>query len=268
MEKGFQGELQFDSLTENLQNDCLILNDLQLRANNTEFQMDTLIIFQKMLYIIEVKNYEGEYSYDPEMFQMAFGKEVLNPLAQLNRSKSLLRLLLQSLNINFSIEGKIVFVNPQFTLYKASPDLPFIYPTQLKSFLTKLDTIPSHLNSSHKKLAEKLTSMHLTGLSPNAKLPAYEITQLRKGITCKKCYSFSISTVGRKVVCSECGCEELVTTAILRSIEELKLLFPHRKITTREVHDWCQVIDSKLRIGRLLRKHFKMKGIHQWAFYE
>jgi hypothetical protein len=44
LKKGYEGEEMFDTLTENLQCECFILNDLLLKTNNTIFQIDTLII--------------------------------------------------------------------------------------------------------------------------------------------------------------------------------------------------------------------------------
>src|SRR5438093_80796 len=65
-EKGFQGEVQFDKLTEKLQRDCHILNDLQLESNKSSFQLDSSLIFQDTYSLFDVKNYEGEYVYDAE----------------------------------------------------------------------------------------------------------------------------------------------------------------------------------------------------------
>lgn len=43
LNKGFEGELQFDALLEKLTCDCLILNDLILSLNNQTFQIDSLV---------------------------------------------------------------------------------------------------------------------------------------------------------------------------------------------------------------------------------
>ena len=61
LKKGFEGEEMFDSLTEILDCDCYILNDLRLMFNNSVFQIDTLIIFQKIIQVFEVKNYDGDF---------------------------------------------------------------------------------------------------------------------------------------------------------------------------------------------------------------
>jgi len=59
--KGNEGEMRFDTFTEKLQCECLILNDLLLEINNTTFQIDSLIITQEKIFLYEVKNFEGDY---------------------------------------------------------------------------------------------------------------------------------------------------------------------------------------------------------------
>jgi hypothetical protein len=268
--KGFEGEVQFDLLTEKLQNDCYILNDLLLEVNNTIFQLDTLIIYQEAIYQFEVKNYEGDFCYEKDSFNRISGKERQDPLDQLKRSKSLLRQLLQNLGYNtVPIEGYVVFINPDFTLFQAPKDLPFILPTQLNRFLKKLNVKTSILNNRHKNLADKLVSLHQTE-SPytRARIPAYEYDKLKKGFTCKVCNSFSISVHGRMIICDVCGCNELVESAVIRGVGEIKLLFPNRKITTNVIHDWCRVVECKKRISRILGKNFNLIGFGQWSYYE
>src|ERR1700748_3760767 len=63
LEKGYKGEVLFDSLTEKLHCECFILNDLLLNLNNSTFQIDSLIISPEAIYLFEVKNYEGDYYY-------------------------------------------------------------------------------------------------------------------------------------------------------------------------------------------------------------
>jgi hypothetical protein len=268
LEKGYLGEVQFDALTEKLECDCLVLNDLELEIDNTKFQIDTLIIYQDLLYMIEVKNYEGDYCYDPDSFTTKSGTVLKNPLDQLKRSKTLLRQMCQRNGITLAIEAYVVFVNPAFTLYQAPKNLPFIFPTQLSRFLEKLNSKSSILTIWHTKFADHLVSLHNNKLYHD-QIPYYEYEHVKKGITCKACNSFSLTLPSRnmRIVCSECGCKELVEVAVLRSLEEYKLLFPDRKITTRAIHDWCQVVQLK-RIQSILSRNYKKIQVHRWSFYE
>jgi hypothetical protein len=257
----------FDFLTEKLESDCYIMNDLLLKVNNTLFQIDTLMIFQDIIQFFELKNYQGDYFYEKEKLYTKGKTEIKDPLLQLKRSESLLRQLLQSLRISIPIEGSVVFINPEFTLYQAPLNEPIIFPTQLNRYMKKLDTTLSRLNGTHEKLADKLMSLHIED-SPYKMLPAYNYHLLKKGVTCANCHSLLVSVEGNKCVCGHCKYEEEVESAVLRNVGEFMLLFPDRKVTTNEIFEWCGVIGSKKRINRILVKNFKSVGVGPWTFYE
>jgi hypothetical protein len=268
LEKGYQGEVMFDKLTEKLQSDVIVLNDLCLEFNNSTFQIDTLIISQETIYPFEVKNFEGDFYYESDNFQTISKREIMNPLDQLKRSKSLLRQLLQNMGVHLPIEGYVIFINPEFTLYQAPLNAPLIFPTQLNRLIKKLNQSPSKLNGQLQKLANQLISMHQI-VSPYTKFPTYEYEQLKKGPICSVCNSFMpLSASGKKLDCNKCGHREDVKSAVLGSVEELKLLFPDKRITTNCVYVWCKVVPSKKQISRILKENFKMIGFGQWTYYE
>ena len=66
LKKGYEGEMLFDTFTEKLQCDCLVLNDLLFEVSNTTFQIDTLLIMHKKIYFYEVKYHEGDYYYEKD----------------------------------------------------------------------------------------------------------------------------------------------------------------------------------------------------------
>jgi hypothetical protein len=269
LEKGFKGEVQFDLLTEKLQSECLILNDLLLEVNNSKFQIDTTIIFQETIYPFEVKNYEGDFIFKPDRLERISGKDYKNPLDQLKRTKFLLRQLLNNLGFNVPIEGSVVFINPEFTLYHAPPNEPYILPTQLNKLIKKLEKLPAKLTNRHIKIADTLASLHQIE-SPYARLQTYDYSQLPKGITCVTCNSFKVTfhAGARKVVCDYCGCEEGLESAVLRNVEEIKLLFPDKKITTTLVLEWCGGIGSKKTINKYLKKNYRSMGKKKYTYYE
>jgi len=266
LEKGYAGELKFDLLTESLQDQRLTLNDLLLQQNGTFFQNDSIILSQEALYLFEIKNYEGEYFYENEKLYMRSGKEVKDPILQLARNESLLRQMLQSLGYKIRVEAYVVFVNPEFTLLQAPFDYSIIRPTQLNRFFKKLN-IPSRLNGMHYKLAEKLCSLHYEK-NPFPRKHDYSYERLKKGGICLSCGRF-LDIAGRnKLVCGFCGKEESIASAILRNVDEIRLLFPDNKITTNCVHEWFGGNLSKKMIGRVLKENYKAIGNKKYTFYE
>ena len=267
LHRGYEGEILFDNFTEKLQCECLILNDLLLEVNNTSFQIDCLIITGDKTYLYEVKNYAGDYYYQNDKLFKKPRLEVINPLHQLSRSEPLLRQLLLPTGFNPQIDASVVFINPSFTLYQAPLDKPFIFPTQIKQHMRSINEMPSKLMEKHRKLADRLLSLHLSE-SPYNQLPSYEYGQLRKGIICFKCHSFSVSVKQRECVCQECGYKESLTSSVLRIVKEFEILFPNEKITTNNIHDWCQVVNSKKSIRRILSSNLTAVGSQQWTYYK
>ncbi|WP_053364342.1 nuclease-related domain-containing protein [Bacillus sp. FJAT-27251] len=269
LEKGFQGELVFDQWLTNLKVEVIILSDLLFEAQKTKFQIDSLAITQDRLYLSEVKNFEGDYLYDTEndRFFICSGKEITNPLHQLQRCDTLLRQLLGNLGFQFQIVSQLAFVNPEFSLYQLPRDLPIVLPTQLNGFIRKINGTPSNLHRRHKVLADQLLSNNIKE-SPYPKLFKYEYGRLRKGICCKACKSFKLVVKGSVLVCSKCSCKERVDEAIVRSTYEYKLLFPTEKLTAKTIKEWCAIIESDWIIRRTLKETFMAKGNGQWTYYE
>ncbi|WP_079510241.1 nuclease-related domain-containing protein [Mesobacillus jeotgali] len=267
LENGYQGELRFDVMTETLTSSCLILNELLLEVERTTFQIDTLIIFDGTIYLFEIKNNKGDYLYKPDSLTSTTGVSIKNPLDQINRSKLLFKKLLHQLGYNFTIKASVVFVNPEFTLYHAHPDLPFIFPTQIKRLLDNLNNQPGKVSTNHHKLATKLVSLHQIDSKYN-KLPPFQYDELKKGITCCECDSFSVTATHKFLECEDCRGKELIESAVLRTVEEYKLLFPDRAITTSSIQQWCMVIQNSKRIRRILSKNLIIDGSRKWTSYK
>lgn len=266
LKKGFEGEVKFDRQLMNFSNNWLVLNDLLLEFHNTLFQIDTLLISQETVYFFEIKNYEGDFYIEDDIWFLKSKTEIKNPLLQLERSKSLLRRFLQQCHCNLEVKAYLIFMNPEFTLYHAQLDLPIIFPTQLHRFLNNLGKISSNLDHQHFELAKLILSKHIDK-SPYSLLPNYDFHMLKKGITCASCHNFLTTKKERIFVCDVCGAPESIKSAILRNIEQFSVLFPREKITTNTIHAWCHVINSKKMIQRILTTEFKCVGHGKNAYY-
>lgn len=108
-EKGYEGEVIFDTLIHDL--NTLVINDLLLEVGDTIFQIDTLIIFYGRIYLIDIKNFEGEYCYESSIFKTITGSEKKDPMLQLNRCHSSLRQLLQKYGYDYPSSKSIIIIN-------------------------------------------------------------------------------------------------------------------------------------------------------------
>ncbi|WP_134699451.1 nuclease-related domain-containing protein [Ammoniphilus sp. YIM 78166] len=266
LSKGFMGEKKFDEWLEPLINTRLVLHDVLLEHNNTKFQIDSLLITSDKIYLFEVKNYEGDFYIESEKWLSHSKNEIKSPLLQLQRNESLFRRLQQDLGYNFTIESYVIFVNPEFHLYQAPANLPLIFPTQLNRFICKIKRFPSRLADIHSKFAEHLHSLHIND-SPYSRLPEYHFSALKKGICCLACHKLHTSFRKTTLTCKSCGSRENYIPAVLRSVEEFKLLFPDRKITSNDIYEWCEIIKTKRVIWEILSSNFTLVGRGKSSYY-
>ncbi|MEC1638470.1 nuclease-related domain-containing protein [Schinkia azotoformans] len=273
LEKGYEGEVQFDHLLAPLQGEFIILNDLLFEINNTYFQIDSLLLAPEKIHLYDVKNFENDYIIDNDnnwysILKNDRKKESKNPIHQLNRCELLLKQQLQRLGFKSPITSKLVFVNPNFYLYQAPPNHPIIFPTQLDRFVNQLNSqlTTAKLKERDFKLAQQLLQNHKDE-SPFKNRPDYTFEGLKKGIYCKSCQSFDVFTNPKTIVCNKCGFREKIEAAVLRNVEEYKMLFPDIKVTTTAISEWCGIIKSDNTIRKVLTTNYQSIGKQRGTHY-
>ena len=262
VEKGYEGELRSDFWLKGLTNNWLILNHLLFDYRGSLFQIDTMIIAFEKIYLLDVKNFEGDYSVKDDKWYNPADILQKNPLHQLERCETLLKKLLHELGYHFSIDSYLIFNNPEFHLYTTSKNPAIIFPTQLNRFLKKLNTRPVKLNKRHFDWAQKLVDRHIEE-SPYKRIFNYTYEQQKKGVTCPNCNTFYTN----QLTCKNCGYVDEVDAAILRSVKGFILLFPEMKVTTNGIYEWCGGFWSKKVIRRVLSKNYKLVGHRISAHY-
>jgi hypothetical protein len=268
LEKGYEGEKKFDMLASRLQEERYHINDLLLEVNGSYFQIDSFIISQGVIHLLDIKYFYGDcYIESDKLYAVTTGREYKNPLIQLNRSATLFRQLLQYHKLNYIVDPYVIFINPEFTLLQAPMNQPFILPTQVNRFLNDINKLPSKLNDDHMKLAQKMISLHQTK-NPYVIFPEYEYDQMQKGNYCIICGSFHIVQKKSILVCGKCDGHEKIETAVLRNVKEFMLLFPERRITTQSIHEWCKVDISTKTVCRILKKNYTAFGNTRDTYFE
>ncbi|KGA97050.1 hypothetical protein AJ85_11020 [Alkalihalobacillus alcalophilus ATCC 27647 = CGMCC 1.3604] len=258
--KGFEGEQKFDQwFDQDSSENWLQLNDLTFEVNNSIFQIDALIITSNQLFLFEVKNYEGDYKVESNRWFTLAGKEIQNPLLQLQKTETLLRQLLQQHNIHLNICPYLIFIHHEFQLFNNSIDAPIIFASQLNRFMKNFQQEHSKRVASNSSFIQKLLALHLEDPPQHRELE-YHYDKLNKGVLCKKCQSLNTQIDGRTIYCFECCYKEPKDLALKRTVNEYRLLFPDNPLLTNTLLNWCQVICSRKTLLRLLKKDYKLTG--------
>lgn len=255
LQKGFEGELAFDGMTEELGMGCIVINDLFLQPKlSNAFQIDTLVVIGETLYLYEIKNYSGDYCYGAEMLLKRPDFELSNPLIQVQSTKNKLKLFLNELGYHVKVKAYVVYVHPEFTLFHAPENETNILPSQIKRHFASL-RIEIALTIKPPKNFVKDLMMHKSDSPLFTKdFPKYNFTDLKKGMVCEGCGSFELIKYRQTYCCSDCGYKNTIHSILLNAITEYQQLFPDSKLSTRIIYDWCDETMSKKRIKRALNE--------------
>lgn len=253
LQKGFAGEQLFDKLTVQLNSNCLTLNDLFLQPHlSNAFQIDSLILTERTLYLYEIKNYSGEYYYDEEMLVKIPNFKVSNPLIQAQNTKNKLTIFLKELRYEIEIKAYATYVHPEFTLFNAPKHEGILLPSQLKSHFDNIQKQSKPLTNFHKEIAADLIAHQTDPMLFTNDIPNYSFAGLRKGLCCEECNSLDLELRRNQYHCCSCGYEHFINSALSACIKEYQRLFPNDKLTTSILYIWCAGKISRKRITRML----------------
>ncbi|SEL18018.1 nuclease-related domain-containing protein [Alkalibacterium pelagium] len=268
LKSGFEGEILFDSYVESiLGGDMFVLHDLLLSVNGSSIQIDALILLNNRVYLFEIKNYKGEYSYESGKYISKTGYTIVSPNNQLERTTTLFNQLMKQWNYSVNVNEKLVFINKEFTLFGAPPDDRVCLPTQVHTFLRNLNGQETALNPKMRQLANRLLDNHKQSVPFQLKLPDYDWEGLQKGPTCEQCRSFNLVYTQRSCTCKSCGFNTSRIDNIVGNIDEIRLLFPDMILRTHIVHEWVGGEVSIRTIRRLLNSQYKRMGHSHNAHY-
>ncbi|SFC13579.1 Nuclease-related domain-containing protein [Alkalibacterium subtropicum] len=254
LKKGFEGEELFDQLIQkHLGTDVLVLNDRLVTYNGSTAQIDALVVIGNILYLYEVKNYEGEYQQLAGQFRRLKGKDFICPSVQLYRTEKVLQQMISQWTESLEICSFVIFVSPDFTLYDARITNPFILPTQISTHFTKLKNAQLQSSIESKRILNKLQSESRSGETYRGTPQEYKYEELKKGLICPDCCSFNLKLSERQAICLDCGRKISADALLLNHMNEIKMLFPETDLTTSLVYEWIAGKFVKRRIGRLLR---------------
>lgn len=249
--QGYKGEKKYAKLLrEEVSAEFISLFGLLLRQRHSVFEMDCLLILRKQLWLIEVKSFVGEYSFiDDRFYAEKAQRAYANPIHQIKRAETNLTGLLTQMNIAAPVYSYVVFVNEAFTLFTDKKPM-IILPTQLKEFFTQINQAAGGVSSSHEKLAERLSGLHMTD-NPYEQVPVVDYRQLAKGLFCRSC-RMRVTKQRYGVFCQKCLAYESIDSAIMRAVVEFQILFPDESIKTAVMYEWIGGMFSMHTLRRVL----------------
>lgn len=240
---GYAGELRVDrELSETrFFDDYISLKSILVGKEASYCQIDSLIICQKFILIIEVKNIPGILRYDKETHQLTRQKEngpiegMGNPEGQLQRSKRFVKRMLDQHHMTIPVHGMIVFSNPASILEKPFPNSLAIHVSGLYQALENLHQLYADQSIPHfdTRNVHQLFIQNEPALPPikPSYIPTKVFSDLKRGVLCPNCVLTKLDYINAFWRCSICSHKD--EKSHLTTLQEYRILYSE-VITTNE----------------------------------
>lgn len=269
VQTGYQGECLLDKWTkEALIDPESYLDDVNLSYKGSDFQVDKLLVQDDTLYVIDVKNYNGAYSYHDGCWY--YDDRVLphNIFEQLTRAQGLLARCLSDQKVSLKIQSVLVFTSTALVLDIQEP------PTHIaiKNLVETYEWLAMFKQGS----TEVISSIGQNKVNWKQSLIRYFVPPYReahdfsrtphrpyrRGICCPQCTGFLVSHGRFTVICHNCGFVEAKEHAYVRTICDYGVMYFRHDIKRRALCEFFGADYSERYIQNMLYKYFvpKTKG--------
>lgn len=268
LRRGYLGEKVLEKFIAATNSEKMIaLFDYLFEINETECQIDCMLLTSGGIILLEAKHHSGDYYVESEkLFHLQTKREIRDPLIQIERAAYLFKQLLGELQVSMDVHSYVVFTNETFLLYGATPQLPMIFRPQIPRFLQKVDANAGRLTKQTQRLARLLTKRR-KAISRYARKPKYDLSEIKRGVFCEGCRG-ELKRVSRESFSCEL-CERHFSTdkVALYAASTFNLLFPNEKITPALMVDWCGGQLKRDVIRLTLQRHLEYHPNGRYSYY-
>lgn len=249
---GFRGEQAIDYQLSLLDGEYQIFQDVRLPYKETTyFQLDFLLVTDRFLLILEVKNIAGTLFFDQSFHQLIRTmnekeEAFADPVLQVRKHKQQLHTWMKNNKLpSIPIETLIVISNPS-TLIKTAPQHKEIY-----RLVTHAAHLPAKIhsldNAFQNKSCEKNDLRKMIRLLQRQHTdPDYDILQrfqmapaeIVTGVLCPTCFLTPLTRKTAQWFCSKCT--SLFQNAHLQALMDYRLLIG-QTITNKQLRDFLSI---------------------------
>lgn len=275
---GYDGERNVDyKIATYPQKDFFVLQGIRLQNPPFYFQIDTLILSKRVLFILEIKNKQGTFRYDSKQGQLTQEvsgqtKSYKDPILQAEAQKTNMQIWLERRGFfNIPIETLVVVAYPS-TIIENIWDDPDVYNKIIHN-----ESLHHHLDRLNHNYTENITTntqlkkLSHTLLQEDSPLRVNILQDLNikekhliKGIPCEKCGQHPMSRLYKKWRCPNCFATSF--KAHERKILDY-FLFHGTAITNKKCRNLLQINSPKTAQTILNSMHLQQEGQNRGRKY-
>ncbi|GBG94523.1 hypothetical protein LFYK43_09820 [Ligilactobacillus salitolerans] len=267
LQQGFTGECQVDQLIKRLPKHPFVLDDLNIQFGQKVTQIDKLVLVGQTLYLLDVKDYQGKYTYQAGSWYHDGKILTGNILSQIDRARDILARILLDNNLSLTIEPVIIFVNPAVQLEIDDPASHTI--KRLGEFADWFEqrTTAHRDPAVEQRLVVVLSKYQIPAVAPKADFSQQTHRSLHPGICCPHCHNFALVQKRYSLYCPRCRSFEPKEQAYVRTICEYGVLYFKQDLRRKELFAFFGEEYNRRYIEVCLKKFFKSSGFHGRSSY-
>ncbi|NYF25136.1 nuclease-related domain-containing protein [Sporosarcina sp. JAI121] len=272
---GYSGECNVDSYIERTHFPYLtkVFSDVHLRISpNFTFQIDTLIITERYVLIVEVKNLKDSIRFvqnPPHLEQVIETGDVTIidcPVYQIETNKSNLDEWFRQRGISLKTLGILVLANQNTNVKDAPHDFTIIYKKQLPLYLQNLQPVETVLSTVQFHDITKRILSEQQQFNPFPLCSYYRIDpkDLRTGLLCHYCNDNLLRKTRETWYCPRCGKD--ATDPYNKAIHDWLILVKN-SINNEECRNFLRLKDKHAAYYALKKSPLVKKGNSSATFY-
>lgn len=248
---GYKGEKELDyHLSQMDHTKFKILHDLRIPHNNTHFQIDSLLISNTFLLLIDSKNYAGVLDFNPEFNQLV---QTLNEIEKVYQDPILQTQIQASQLKSFLIKNQFSPPPIEFLVSISNSQAMIRNPANNKEVSKRVCKTPAvaykihsldekyHTEFLSTKEIKKIVKLLLKSHEPY--IPAIRsmnlpMDHIQKGVQCPECGHIGMRKIHGNWLCKQCG--HLSKDAHIDALRDFFFIFGPA-ITSRQFSDFLNI---------------------------
>lgn len=263
--QGFRGESTLDRYCRQvLGKQAQVSDDLYLSYQQQVCQLDKLVGVGRTLYLIEIKNYRGSYSFADGLWYCNGKVLAHNIFEQLNRAAGMLARILSDEHVPLTLKRVLVFIDPRAKIEIAQVPAGIMVKTlgETVEWFERLKyecTLPE--NDTTYPWQEVLARYQVPPYRAPNDFSSESGRLLKTGIRCPGCGGFDWEQRRYALRCRRCSLVEPKEQAFVRTICDYGVLYFKSDLHRGELAQFFGPGYSENYLKRILRLHFQPKGV-------
>lgn len=248
------------------------MKDIRLEVTpNFYIQIDTLIITQHGIFLIEIKNYSGMIQFDETI-----GKTIKTSnkgeiekfdcsVHQVDRAVHGLTQILSKLPVRVPIIPTLIMANSKTEITQYPRSVPVKYKKQLPRYVRQRLATKETITEEERRIIENQIHTHITTKNQIPLCERYAIppTDLKSGIICPHCEQTMHKIQGRSWTCTNC---QFISTSVIEQLRIDWFELIHPTLTNRQLRHFLQ-INTKSATRILTKLDLQKNGTTRDTYY-